>query len=239
MAPIAKGALRVSSACRIRMGNVCLESARLCVRLLVSQLPGCILSSSAMSQDPQSKLLSSGLDFTPTLHHDTYDFINPERFDLNGEAVFITGASKGICRAVAMSFAKAGASYIALGARSDLSQTKKEVQEAAQHAGRKAPQILALKLDVANEASVQSAAREVEEAFGRLDILCNNAGALEPWASIAETRVDSWWNVWEVNIRGVYLVTRTLLPLMLRGGMETILNTTSVAAHFSMPGASR
>ena len=49
-----------------------------------------------MSQDPKSKLLSSGFDFTKTLHNDTYEFIKPEQFNLNGKAVLITGASKGV-----------------------------------------------------------------------------------------------------------------------------------------------
>jgi hypothetical protein len=49
-----------------------------------------------MSQNPKSKLSNTGLDFTKTIHCDPYDFVKPEQFDLNGKAVLITGASKGV-----------------------------------------------------------------------------------------------------------------------------------------------
>ena len=60
-----------------------------------------------MSLDPKITLKSNGTDFTPTIHNDTYDFIKPEQFNLKGRSVLITGASKGLGAAVAVSFAKA------------------------------------------------------------------------------------------------------------------------------------
>ncbi|KAK3697720.1 hypothetical protein LTR37_017302 [Vermiconidia calcicola] len=191
-----------------------------------------------MSQDPQSKLQSNGLDFTPTIHHDTYGFIKPEQFDLTGKAVFVTGASKGVGRAAALSFARAGASYIGLGARSSMSDLEEDIQKVAAEAKRSAPKTLTVKLDVSDEASTQSAAEEVEKAFGRLDILVNNAGFLEEFRPVAESKVEEWWKVWEVNVKGVYLVARAFLPLLLKAGMKTILNTSSIGAHVIMPGAS-
>ena len=98
--------------------------------------------------------------------------------------------------------------------------------------------MLSLKLDVADERSVQAAANELENAFGRLDILCNNAGYLEDWAKVAESKVDEWWRVWEINVKGVYLCSRGLLPLMLKGGLKTILNTSSIGGNIVAPGAS-
>lgn len=191
-----------------------------------------------MSQDPKSKLQSNGTDFTPTIHHDTYDKINPEQWDLSGKAVFVTGASKGVGRATSLGYARAGVSMIAIGARSDLTSLEKEIQEAAQKAGKKAPKTLSLKLDVASEESVANAAKEIEAAFGRLDILINNAGYLETFRPIAESKIDEWRHVWEINSFGVFLVTRAFLPLMLKGGMKTILNLSSIGANFAMPGAS-
>ena len=191
-----------------------------------------------MSTNPHSKLMSNGLDFTRTLHHDTYDFIKPEQFDLNGKAIFITGPSKGVGYAAALSYARAGASYMGLGARSDMSGLEKEIQEAAKRAGKKAPKTLAVKLDVTNEESVSNAAKDVERVFGRLDILVNNAGYLEPFVPVVESKVEEWWKVYEINVKGVYLPTRAFLPLMLKGGMKTILNTSSIGAHLIVPGAS-
>ena len=191
-----------------------------------------------MSQDLKSKLMSNGMDFTKTQHHDTYDKINPEQFHLSGKAVFITGPSKGVGYAAALSFARAGASYIGLGARSDMSALEKEIQDAAKKAGRNPPKTLALKLDVTNQESVENAAEEVEGAFGRLDVLINNAGYLEDFVPVADSKIDEYWKVWEINMLGVYLVTRALLPLLLKGGMKTILNTSSIGAHLITPGAS-
>ena len=178
------------------------------------------------------------MDFTKTQHHDTYEKIKPEQFDLSGKAVFITGPSKGVGYAAALSFARAGASYIGLGARSDMSALEKEIQDAAKKAGRKPPKTLALKLDVTNQESVENAAEEVEGAFGRLDVLVNNAGYLEQFLPVADSKIDEYWTVWEINMKGVFLVTRAFLPLLLKGGMKTILNTSSIGAHTITPGGS-
>lgn len=138
-----------------------------------------------------SKLSTTGEDFTPTIHRDTYPYIKPEQFDLTGRAVLITGASKGIGRETALSYARAGASFIAIGARSSLDSLKGEIEAAAEQAGKKAPKILALQLDVADQASVEQAAKETESAFGRLDILVNNAGFLEPVSKLENTACAS------------------------------------------------
>ena len=78
-----------------------------------------------MCQDPLVKKNGSGADYVETQHHDTYDFIKPGQFDLEGRSVFITGASKGIGRAYACAYAKAGASLIGIGARSALGEVEK------------------------------------------------------------------------------------------------------------------
>jgi len=126
-------------------------------------------------RDPKSKLYAHGADFVPAIHSDTYDFIKPEQFDLSGRSVFVTGASKGIGRETALSFARAGASFIGLGARSSLESLASDVEAAAKKAGRQAPKVITVKLDVEDYASAEAAAKEVETAFGKLDILVNNA----------------------------------------------------------------
>lgn len=193
-----------------------------------------------MSQKPGAKLASNGFDFTPTIHSDTYDYIKPEQFDLNGKAVLITGASKGVGRHAALSFARAGASHIAIAARTDMSSFSNELATAAKKAGKSAPQVLSLAVDVSSEDSVAKAAKDVESTFGRLDILLNNAGFLEKFAPPHEQDPANWWRVWEVNIKGPYVVTRALLPLILKTqeGLKTILNVSSIGAHAIMPGAS-
>lgn len=136
-----------------------------------------------MSQNPTIKKQSSGYDFTPTIHNDSYAFVKPEQFDLSNRSVLVTGASKGLGKDNAISFARAGASNIAIAARSGLEDVEKQMKEAAQKAGRKEPTILALKLDVTDKQSVSDAAAEIEKEFGSLDIVINNAGYLEKWVS--------------------------------------------------------
>ena len=110
----------------------------------------------------------------------------------------MTGASKGIGRATSIAFAKAGAASIAIGARSDVSSLEKEIQNAATKAGKKAPKVLCLKLDVEDRASVEKSAKDIEDSFGRLDILINNAGYLEDPVPIADSNPDEWWKAWTI-----------------------------------------
>jgi NAD(P)-dependent dehydrogenase (short-subunit alcohol dehydrogenase family) len=161
---------------------------------------------------------------TEDVHNDTYPAIDPTQHDLTGKAVFISGATRGIGRATSVSFAKAGASLIAIGARSDLTATKDAVKEAAKAAGQPEPQILQLKLDVSSPRSVSEAVAEVEKTFGRLDILVNNAGVIS-MALIADSKPEEWWRNYEVNVKGPYLTSRACLPLLLKSenGLKQIL----------------
>ena len=180
--------------------------------------------------------MSGDYDVTSVVHSDTYPAIDPTKLDLAGKSIFITGGSKGLGRAMAISFAKAGASQIAVGARSEMSQLGKDIEAAAVSAKRTAPKFLPIKLDVTSEDSVSKAAAEVSKTFQKLDVLINNAGILGPHTLIGDSKPDEWWNVFEVNTRGPYLVTRAFLPLLLAADNETyIINVASVGAHLINP----
>ena len=184
------------------------------------------------------------MSFTPTVHKDTYSAIAPSQWDLSGKVVFITGASRGIGRNTAISFARAGASGIIIGARSTgaLEDAEKAVLNAAKQARGQAkiPKVLRLKLDMTDETSVHAAAKAVRETFGRLDILINNAGYMETYNRIADVDAQDWWTTWTVNIKGTFLVTKALLPLLLEseGGLRSIVNVSSIGAHMVFPGGS-
>ncbi|CAC9895609.1 unnamed protein product [Aureobasidium pullulans] len=188
----------------------------------------------------ESQLHHAGFKFTPTIHNDTYDFISTKTQNLKGKRVFLTGASKGIGKETALSFARAGASSIALGARSSLSDLASEVEKAAKDAGHAAPKVISIKLDVTDVSSTEEAARTIKSEFSGLDFLFNNAGYLEDFKKIAESDPDEWWKTQEVNIKGPYLVARAFIPVLLdtKDGDKTIINTSSIGAHFIMPGAS-
>ena len=191
---------------------------------------------------------SLGAKFTPTIHSDTYPAISPiSQSNLTGRSVFISGASRGIGRATALSYARAGAAKIAVTARSGLETIEQEIVAAAATASptkhSPPPQVLVLSLDVLDYASVKAAAQTTEDAFGgKLDILINNAGYLENGIPIADSDPDDYWRTWEINYRGLYWMTKAFLPLILRAdneaGLKTIVNVSSMGALALRPGGS-
>lgn len=184
-----------------------------------------------------------GATFTQTTRFDTYAYIDPtKRSNCGGKAVLITGGNKGIGFGVALSYAKAGASHIAITSRSEVAGAiTEEIRKAAIDAGRDAvPEVLALIMDVTDSASVKKAALDVDTHFGRLDILICNAGFLARYEKILDSDEDEWWRSFDVNLRGGYLVAKAFLPLMLsKGGDKTIITMSSTGAlHFHQGGSS-
>ncbi|OTB07212.1 hypothetical protein M426DRAFT_318244 [Hypoxylon sp. CI-4A] len=177
--------------------------------------------------------------FVKSKYHDTYDFISPTKLDLGGKSVFITGASKGVGKETALTYAVAGTSKIAIGARSDLSGVVAEIKEAAKKAGKPEPKVVSVKVDVSSEESVKAAAETITKEFdGVLDILINNAGYLQEWLPIAISKTDEWWSTYEVNVKGVYLCSRYFIPLLLKSEIKTNIILTSLGAAAVVPGAS-
>lgn len=113
------------------------------------------------------------------MHHDTYPFIDPSAGEASNLKVIFTGASNGIGLATAKSFAAAGASAIALLARSDLGSVANEVLQAAKQAGRDEPQILKLEVDICDSDAIERTMQSVASEFGTLHMLVNNASRLE------------------------------------------------------------
>ncbi|GAB1319965.1 2-(R)-hydroxypropyl-CoM dehydrogenase [Madurella fahalii] len=176
--------------------------------------------------------------FTPKSHNDTYPAIDPATAsDCSGKAVLVTGANRGLGKAFALSYAKAGASYIAIGSRSDASETVKACLEAAKDAGKPSPTVIQVKLDVTDQACVGEAAERVHREFGRLDILVNNSGYMGPLGPLCEQPVEVYRRTWDVIFWGTYNVTRAFLPLMLEGGDKTVIQLSSIGACWVKEGS--
>ncbi|WP_299476318.1 SDR family oxidoreductase [Cypionkella sp.] len=148
-------------------------------------------------------------------------------FDMQGKVVVITGASRGIGAAAAREFAHAGAS-VALLARSEA--------EIAALAAEIGPKALALRCDVADAAAVEAALVAVQARFGRLDVLINNAGVIEPIARLADAGVEAFSAAIDINLKGVFHGMRAALPLMKAQGSGTIITVSSGAAVNPMEG---
>ncbi|MGW5156197.1 SDR family NAD(P)-dependent oxidoreductase [Nonomuraea wenchangensis] len=132
----------------------------------------------------------------------------------------VTGAGSGIGRAMAVAFAKAGARVVA----ADVDRARAE--ETAAIVGEAA---LAVTADVGDQASVAALTEAAISAYGRIDVLCNNAGILDTMALPAEIAPEVWDRVIRVNLTGAFLVTHAVLPHLLRQGRGAIVNTASEA----------
>lgn len=141
---------------------------------------------------------------------------------VHGKTVMITGASRGIGEAAARTFAKAGANVV-LTARG-----RDAIERIASEIGDTA---LAVPCDVSDYAAVAASVAAAEAAFGPVDILINNAGAVEPISYLASADPDAWGHVIDINLKGVFYGMRAVLPSMIARGSGTILTISSGAAH--------
>ena len=116
------------------------------------------------------------------------------------------------------------------------------ILDSASSAKRPAPHVLLLELDINSQSSIEAAASATEKQFGRLDILINNAGVLGSTVKVGDSDPEGWWSAFTTNVRGPYLLIRSLLPLLLKAdvedGMKQILNVTSVGAWLTNAGFS-
>ncbi|KAI0891141.1 oxidoreductase-like protein [Annulohypoxylon nitens] len=182
----------------------------------------------------------NGAAFTSAIHRFPYPFIRTARHA--GHRILITGGTRGIGRSIALSFARAGASAIAVADISDsLGRLTSDIVAAAKEKGHDAPRVVLTKLDVTDEDSVRRCTDTIKkELDGKLDILVNNAGFMTPALPVPESDTSSWWRTMEVNLKGVYLMSKYIIPLLLStpDGLKTMININSVAAHNLRPMAS-
>ena len=138
---------------------------------------------------------------------------------LSGKVAVITGAGRGIGKAIALRFAKEGAD-VALCARSQKELTV--VSSVIDEFGRTC---VSLSVDLANPAQVRSFCDRIIDEFGAVDMIVNNAGAYLERGAFEDSDPELWWKTLEVNVRGPYLITRHLLAVISKGGK--IINLTS------------
>jgi 3-oxoacyl-[acyl-carrier protein] reductase len=140
------------------------------------------------------------------------------------KAALVTGAATGIGRSAVLSLARAGYD-VAI----NYSSSEKAARETAAAAEKLGAKTLVARCDVADETAVRAMLRTVEEQFGRLDVLINNAGTTASWKprDLESLSLGEWDRVFAVNVRGLFQVTRAALPL-LRASRGCVVNTASI-----------
>jgi NAD(P)-dependent dehydrogenase (short-subunit alcohol dehydrogenase family) len=149
--------------------------------------------------------------------------------DSRSPVVLITGASRGIGRAIALRFA-AGGARVALLARS--AAGLRETLDAVHDAGGEGEAFTA---DVTDERAVAGAQREVARSLGPVDVLVNNAGVAGPAGEMWEVDPTEWWRTVDVNLRGTFICSRAVLPTMVGRRQGRIINVVSNAGAHRWP----
>jgi len=150
------------------------------------------------------------------------------RYDLTGQTALVTGASRGLGRAISLALANAGAD-VALGLREV--DSAPDLADAIRAMGRRA---LPLQMDVRRREQIDAAIGEVVEQWGRLDIVVNNAG-LGPSAPAEEVTEENFDLTIDVNVKGVFFVSQAAGRVMIGQGYGRIISLSSQAGFVALP----
>lgn len=150
------------------------------------------------------------------------------RFSLAGKNAVVTGASRGIGRAIALGLAEAGADVV-LTYKSNRQEAAKAVS-AIEKLGRRA---LALPMDVTDRKSVEAAAKDAR-GFGAISILINNAGVNKP-TDFDQVSDGDWDEIVGTNLKGPFIAAQVFLPLLKEAGGGSIVNISSVSGQYGGP----
>lgn len=143
------------------------------------------------------------------------------KLGLKEKVVLVTGASKGIGKAIAVAFAAEG-SRVVLNARN-----QQELEQAVQEIRQSGGYALALAADVMSASEVQRLAQQTVERFGTVHVLVNNAGGAGGFASFEELSDEDWINIFNLNVLSAVRMTRALLPFMKQQKWGRIINIAS------------
>jgi len=152
---------------------------------------------------------------------------------LAGKVALITGASRGLGRALALAYAAEGAAVI-INAREGSAADLEAVRREAEAAGA---EVLLVAADVGSRADVERLAATALARFGRVDVLVNNASALgpTPMPYLSDYPPDAWEEVLRANVSGPFLLTRALVGQMIARGSGSIINVSSDAGVTGYP----
>lgn len=143
---------------------------------------------------------------------------NSQRMLLEGDVALITGAGRGIGRAIALCFAREGARTVLTGR--DMDRLERVAQEIRAAGG----DVATLSLDVTRDDDAARVAEEVVGTWGRIDVLVNNAGVITYDTPVWAATMEQWDEVMNTNLRGMHLVCRAVIPHMMQRERGVIIN---------------
>ena len=146
--------------------------------------------------------------------------------EFSEEVAWVTGSSTGIGRAVAEALAHEGRKVAV-----HYNASEEEAREVAEGISSSGGEAMLVGGDVSDAGEVDRMVGQIEDRYGRLDVLVNNAGSLVERRTLAEMTEDLCDRVMDINLKSVYLCSRAVLPMMKRRGAGRIINLTSVAAR--------
>ena len=148
--------------------------------------------------------------------------------DMTNKTVVVTGGGRGIGKGICLIFAKHGANVVVC----DINyENAKKVADEITSTGKKS---LALKIDVTSEKDAKTMVDETVKKFGRLDVLCNNAGIIT-MKHVEDLTLDDWEKVFAVNAKGVFICSKAVLAQMKKQGYGRIISTASQGGKTGIP----
>lgn len=152
------------------------------------------------------------------------------QFDLSGKVSMVTGAGSGLGRVFCEAMAESGSDVACV----DINETW--AKETTDIVAKKGVRTLSIRADVSNQQDVKTTFRKIEEVFGKLDILLNNAGVTTKAARLHEMPLEYWNHAISVDLTGVFFCMQEGITLMLQQKKGSIINISSIGGLLGMPG---
>ncbi|TDK58383.1 SDR family oxidoreductase [Bacillus salipaludis] len=147
---------------------------------------------------------------------------------LKGQIAIVTGASRGIGKEIALKLAEQGVKLALVGSSEQVNQTAEELKN------KGFSHVLPIQADVSNESDMQEVVRKTIDEYGHIDLLVNNAG-VGFFKLTEEVTVEEWKKVFEVNVQGVFLGIKAVLPHMKEQKSGTIITISSDVGRYTIP----
>jgi NAD(P)-dependent dehydrogenase (short-subunit alcohol dehydrogenase family) len=151
--------------------------------------------------------------------------------NLKDKVILITGAGSGLGKALAIAAGQVGGKVICAGRR------KERIQQTAEEVTKTGGLGAAIEMDVTDGKSVEKGMKQAEKEIGPIEILINNAGIITGMKAVQDLPVDEWDRIMATNVRGPYLLMKSILPGMIQRGFGRIVNISAPIKHLPKAAA--